>query len=390
MSTRAAIIVGPTDIVGVVVRGGATTSHHLQWCDDSERLAETVERLLEEMKLDGRATVRAALGPTFCQTRLLRGLAGVRRARSAEALVRNQAATWFRNGETGRTAARPSPDGIWAECFDGPALNAIEAACARRACRLALVVSVPTAMASEVSTGDFEWREGPILLRGECRDRRLTALQRTVGQSGDDSSPDAPTGVDGLDSAEQPQLAAARGALKLSRHARPVLAITAGSDQKVPPQRIAIAAAALLISVTTALVVPVATLRSTTARIATELALHRASASRATATRDSLALLARTSDVVREFRNGRTVWLRVLADLTDVLPPDAAIARIESDGQTICMVAVSTRFLDVVAAIEATPFFTPPALEGQIAQERFGDVTLERASIRFALRPDRP
>jgi hypothetical protein len=395
MSMRAALVIGSSRAMGLVTQGGRIISTVELSIGDDESLACAVESAVSEMKLRGtRSRIRVVLGPPMCQTRFLPGLVAVKRAASAAAIVRNQAGTWFRFGDGGLTAVRLSKEGVWAEWFHRETVRVVSDACTRAGCRVLIFTSVPTAMAALVVNGAFEWRDDEVVLHGECRDGRVTAVKRLVAL-------DVPTanalsrgasgaGIAQSSSSPDPRYAPARGALRLTTRSRPGITSLPSAKSSIPQWRVVLASVALVAATLAALGAPVAALRWTIKRNASELVRLRPEVTRATRIRSDLASVEQTLATVSGFKIGRISWLRVLADLTDALPPDAALSRFDGDRTAVSISAVATRALDVVASVESAGAFLEPEVVGQIAQERLAELTLERAVIRFGLQGVKP
>jgi hypothetical protein len=103
---------------------------------------------------------------------------------------------------------------------------------------------------------------------------------------------------------------------------------------------------------------------------------------------DVLGQLERVTSVISEierFGTDRQQRIRLLADLTRLLPDSAAIERFEIRNDEVRLVAIAPRASSVIAAIRTLPDVTSITLPGEVIRASIGGRDLERVAVTFRL-----
>jgi len=362
-------------------------------------------RSLPVRRFGPRPEITVALGPSLTQIKRLLRLPAITDPATVTALVRTNAARFFlRNGAPLATSlVRISTAGdVWCAATEQPTLTAIETACRDGGFRLRAIVPTVTILGAS-----FDRLHGPVTqqyVRGILwHDGRwefaltydgsgLTDIRRTprMPDASDHGSPNL--GDEGVATPSGRGAAAAA----LWRKTLPMTWTIEHRDRRaVSSSRRVAACAGIVVTSLFALLAPglSASLAARTASRDLRAAAGRQAAARATT--DSLTAVTEALNEVSAFASARRPATRALAELTLVLPAQAAITAYRVDTAGGSLLALAPHASELVRALEQDNDLTGIEIVGAVIQEPGSAATiaggrtgspLERMTVRFRWR----
>jgi hypothetical protein len=389
VSQKIGIAVAADRVRAVGVRRGVVL-----WALEAEvpgeaALATTLRDLLAHAPLPRRVRPRVglAVGPSFSQVKLLRGLPPLTSSRTLARLVQEGAGRFFlRNGvpllTTGVRVVGPGE--VWAAAIEQQTVQQVESVCRELRLRLETIVPAAVALGRVMPHDQFVWHDGGVCLEVLCSAGILTAVKRCRAVDAPDPTTHsvealASLGPDGW------RYADAYGAAMVPAGEALVLHRGAGTVAPVPRWRMVAAFCACLLSMLTALILPgIAASRvaaQAEARLATlDVERRMAAEAEAELVRVTAALVEAAA-----FDAGRRSATLLLADLARALPEGSAVLTIRVDTAAGTMVVLSPRTASVLDPLERLPAIVSVEVVGPVTREQVGERALERVALRFAL-----
>jgi type IV pilus assembly PilN-like protein len=356
MRTRVGLAIAPPALRAVAVRRG-----HVLWAIEAELgpgepLADAVRVFLRGLPRSRGLSRRTCvvLAPPLAQLKVVAGLPRAADASQLAAMVRENADRLFawhgrrvatgrvRIDETGRT---------WAAAYDADVVSAVVAACGAEGLRVSAIVA-ETALAD---AADRAAREGAVDAIGP--DARRFAAAYVAATAGD---------------REMTRLAIGGGA--------------GGAERApVPRWRLGLAGAALALAIAGAAAAPGLAAHRDAGWARTVVAELGARDRAARAAERELARVSSALETIARFRAERASSLEMLAELTQLLPPDAAVTTLRIDSAGGSLVAVAPHAGALVKRIDRSRIFVAPTLVGPVSRDVVGGREMERVTIAFRL-----
>lgn len=335
--------------------------------------------------------INVAIGPAHVQAKRLSGLPSVDDVSLLARVVAEGVGRFFlRNGIPLVTSGlRVDASGqVWGAAFERPLIDELAETC--RIAGLTLGVVVPTvSVLPRALLGDtIRWSDEQIAVIVDSRAACMTGVRRIVADAPFDEPALVPAPGLAVLGSSAARFADAYGAALIDRNERLVLKPPRRAvDVTVPRWRLATAAAVLLTMVLLAVAAPALSSRRESARAATRLrelaAPHRTVAGTASELRRVSGVL----DEVAAFGRTRRSLTLLLAAVTRVLPDGSALSMIRVDSATVMLVVFAPRAGAVLSALERLYQVTAPEIVGPVTKELVAAREVERATIRFRLRP---
>jgi type II secretory pathway pseudopilin PulG len=331
----------------------------------------------------------AALGPTVSQLKCLTDLPPIGAASAIVALVRENTGRFFlRNGVPLLVSGAhiESASRVWIAAVDAPVVADVAAGCRRAGITLQAIVPSAVALRHAIRDRSITWIDGDVRLDIAYGDNAPTSVRRAPANG---AALGVPRLVSTLSEFGEPARDAidAAGAALTPRNEPVVVRAADATPRAVPSRRrLARAAAACVVAIAAALVLP-GVVASFAAR--RDAAAQARIESRASASRSDANALAQTTAALRalaDFSNSRQSMVLLLAEITRSLPDSSSLVAFQVDSTGLgSVVAVSPHAAAVVDAVERTPGLASPQIVGPVTRERVGGRTLERVSVRFQL-----
>ena len=390
---RVGVAVGTSSVRAIVVRRG-----RIVWTREAplamgEDRAAGLAQLLAAIPVRRwpRTRVNVAVGPAYVHTKRIVGLPAVAdRSVLARILSESHGRFFLRNGiplAISEVDVDPA-GGVWAAAFERPLIEDLADAC--RATRLPLGVVAPTVTVLSRALKDerIGWSDEQVAVTIETHAGRVVSLRRSVTHPEPIESAPVPVpplaalGASALDFADAygAALADARDASILRLRRRP-------TEEALPAWRLTAASAALVIALIAAFAMPVLALRRESSRAAATLAALAKPRREAEAVAAELRRISTTLNGLAAFGRTRRSATLLLAGVTRSLPEGTALAMVRLDTTTVTLVVLAPRATAVLAALERWYEVTAPTIVGPVTKEIAAGHEVERATIRFTLRP---
>jgi hypothetical protein len=394
MSMRIGLSVASEGIRAVGVRAAK-----VEWAIHAERspsddLATQIVRLLRRAKLPKwpRPIVMAAIGPSASQTKLLTGLPAISDVSALHAIVRENVPRFFlRNGIplVMGGVQMEAPGSVWATALEAPVVRDIESACGTLGLRVRLIATSLVALTCSLENQRVEWRDGDVRTELTISDHRLRATRRLpAGREAESHGADEPVLVAELRSlgAEAWMYADAYGATQLSGEEALALRSDSGElDANAAHREVRIAAIALLLSITVAVITPISALALRASRTSRELAAIAPRARQAERAEVDLWRISEALTEIAMFDRSRRSPTQFLAQLTRALPEASVMvtARVDSLGGAV--VVLAPHAASALASLDSVAGIAAPQIIGPVTKEVLGSRELERATVQFLL-----
>ena len=333
--------------------------------------------------------VRAAIGPSHCQTRLIEGLPPLTDARVVTALLKENVSRFFlRNGVPLLTsgAVRGAGDTWWGTAFEEPTIDALRRAGAQ--CRVRIEIVAPTIAVIPLVThaSELHWRDGNTTILVQLRDGRLHRAPR-LAESREQSHglPGSIAALQALGASGDAYLDAYAVALEPSTDRWPALVPgRAERDRPLPRWRLPAATAALGLALLGAALAPGLRARGAALRAERELNRVAPTASAALAEESELRKFeGALAEYGRMRRPAERPMTRFLAQLAALLPDSAALIALRIDGAGGQLSLLGPSIAGVLARLERWALISSPQIVGSITRELVAGQERERATVRF-------
>ena len=126
---------------------------------------------------------------------------------------------------------------------------------------------------------------------------------------------------------------------------------------------------ALLLAVT-AVAIPLQRQRATVAKLEADVAAARAEAEESLAMRDRLEQLTRSAQFLEADKSRQPLVVRVLDELTRLVPDQAYITQFDLHDQTVEVQGFAATASDLIAVLEQSPLFKAPQFRSPVTQDR--------------------
>lgn len=362
-----------------------------------------------------RPRVVVAIGPSAVQLKRLTGLPPLDEVAALELVVREGAGRFFlKNGVPLVTTAVQlvEPGTAWAAAFDAPVVDEMERACKAADLRLEAVVPAAIALVHAVSLAAgrerLVWTDGAIRTELTFSGGHVESLRRLPSMGTREHSADFATNgnASATEDLGQPlpvepltklgdralAFADAYGATRLAQRLTrdEPLILRAGSaalgswrQQEASTNRLAVAALAFLLAAASAIAgPPLAAIRSARDAKSTLHSIEKR-ITRAERQEADLSRVSRALSEVASFERSRRSTTILLANLTRVLPKDAALVALDADTVGGTLVALGTRASQITTALEKVKEIARPEIVGPVTRETAGTREVERVTVRF-------
>lgn len=394
MTARIGIAIADGAVRGVAVRDGAVL-WGAEAPIDGRSIEAAVAELLAARRLRRwmRPTVVAAVGPARAQLRRLSGLPPVVDAAALTRLVGESAGRFFlRNGvplvTTGVRRERDGDSEGWGAAIDQPVVAALEAACRTHGLRLVAVLPTLSVLPHALHGDSLCWADGDVCARVTLSGGRLTTMRRTIAAAGDVAEAgEPPRAVPALAAlgADGWRFADAYGAAVASvRDPLAYRPARAASAAPIRPWRVAVAATACAIALTSAIVGPALVSRRTAAQATTALSDLGRQRRLADGAESDLAHVSRALHEVGLFDRDRHPATLLLSDVARALPAGSALVSFHVDSAGGTLVALAPRAAVLLERLEHVPGVITPAFVGPVTREAAAGKEVERVAIHFA------
>jgi hypothetical protein len=389
--SRLGIDVGPERLHAVLTRGSRIIWRGATPVAIRESLADAIERLLSPMPLHGlarrRIHVDAAIGPSFVQTRVLRGLPTVRNARIIPRLVRENVGALFLRGRSALVLGSIDvrEDGtVWAAAFEQHVIQEISSGLQRSGLRLRRAIPAVSAVASLLLEGSFVWSDGRSRTAASTTNGRLGRVRPTTPLSDPGSDPPTIPGELASIGASAWHYAAAYAATQAPRRAPFAWKPERDSRHtKLARRALSLGVAALIAFL------GAAALLAPGIRAARFIERSKAELTRLTSTRSATARVEaefrRVSTLVvtiQRFQADRGGLTLLLGEITRKLPDSTAIVSLRVDSLDGNLVILATHAAAVLPPLVSIGRIASPRLVGSVTSEP-GSAHIERATFRF-------
>jgi hypothetical protein len=336
-----------------------------------------------------RHLVRATIGPSRCQTRLIEGLPTLTDPRVVTALLRENVSRFFlRNGVPLVTsdAVRGAGDTWWGTAFEEPIVDALRRAGAQCRARIEIVVPTIAVIPSLTDATELCWRDGNTTILARVRDGRLLEAHRLAEHLEQPHSlPESIAALAALGTSGVSYL----DAFAVAREARSDRwpALVPGRverDRPLPRWRLLTAAAALGVALLGAALAP--GLRARTAAMRAERELARLTPIAGPALNEESELRkfeGAMAEYGRMRRSAERPMTRFLAQLAALLPDSAALIALRTDSAGGQLSLLGPSIAGVMARLERWPLISSPQIVGPITREMVEGRERERATVRF-------
>lgn len=395
MRMHVGIAVTGTDVRAVGIRRGRVEWGLQSDVVDGETLGASVGALLDAAPLNSwpRPIVFVALGAPFARVKALVGLPPLKQHRLLAQTVGENLERFFLRG-TGPLLAggvRIDSDGrVLGSAFDESAVEAVCTACSSRGLNVKAVVPALAVVPAAASRESIDWEDGALAVRLTIHRHQLVATQqmatgeRMVPPTSDIDPRLTPLGTDA------PRYLAAFGAA-VRMNAEPLGMVPGERDRStnggVSRWRLAVAAFVLLFSSAGAVAAPVLASAKSSREARVEIASLASPRSTALALNRQIAEKTGALERITTFEATRRSTVGLLADITRLLPPEAALVAFRIDSVSGTLVALAPRAGAMISRLEKSPFIVAPEMLGPLTREVAGGREYERVTIRFRLAP---
>ncbi len=382
----------------VVIRKGriihaAQAIHHHEGAEDA--VVAALRELLEGAPVKGlrHPPISVSFGLASARIKRLSGLPPVRDADLLAAVVRERKEAFFLADPDSilTTGVMPDePTAAWAGAIDAREFEAVRRACRVLGLRLNVVAPVAAVLPLVLPDQSLVWRDGSLSLELSWEGTRWVSARCVPTPICPSSHPLVLSPeLAGLGE-EGPQFAAAMGAARLSDaeplsvgpSGRPVSRAEREIRRSVPPVVLSLmAVAAFLLSPIRA---------GYEARLARQSLQALENSAEWSIVADAYGQLGRVTNLLAEvdrFHAGRRLMTPLLGRLADQLPESAALQRLEVNGDTATLVAVTQERSALIDSLQATGGVAAVETLGAPQPEVFEGREVEKVTIRVVLRP---
>ena len=379
------------------VRAVGARDGDVLWAIEGERsadgeLADDIVTLLRHAALPHwpRPVVVAAIGPAASQTKRLTGLPTMAGDTALRSIVRESTPRFFlRNGISLVTSGVrvEEPGSLWAVAFDVPEVRAIESACRTLGVRLRMIVPSIVALPLALEGGSTEWSDGEVRCEVAFAGGKMRSTRRLSPQMYDHlDNAIAPTVVASLRTLgeEAWRYADAYGATQVRDDEPLALRPSTGELSDGTTKRgVRIAAAALLLTLITAIATPVVARAVESRRITKELATIAPRSRRAELEEVDLARMSAALSEVARFDASRRSMVGLLAQLTRAMPEGSVLVTVRIDSAGGIVALMTPRASSALAALDSVAHVRAPQILGPVTKELVGARELERVTVQF-------
>jgi hypothetical protein len=385
------LAVASDELRAVAVRGGVVRWAVRAGRTEEPALSVQIAALLAQAPVPRwrRWRAIAVVGPSAAQVRRLTGLPPLESRATLSVLVREGAGRFFlRNGvplEVAgvRVIARGS---VWAAAFEQPMVAEIAAGCRAAGLTLRAIAPAVNALGAGLQDDRVVWRDGDVRAQIVFAKGTLTSVRRLPSElpAGAEQSlrPVAALGSLGKDAW---RFADAYGAALASDSEPLALRTGAQSDAAVSRRRIVAASIAFASAALIALVTPAVASVIDQSRVLKQLNAIAPQARDAAVVEQELRRMTRALAQVDAFATARRSPTALLASLTRVLPPGAALVTLRVDSAGGTLVFLAPRAARAIASLDSVAEIASPEVVGPVTKEIAGTKEVERATVRFRL-----
>lgn len=357
---------------------------------DGAPLHEQLMQLLLEMPRDRivRPSAFVALGPSLAQLKPLSNLPQTSDARVIAGIVRESPHVFFAGlaGPMVCGGVWRSPAGAWwASAMDSATITQMLAACTESRVRIRGFVPAAAVLAHSIEAASFVWPDGDVAVRVSTHNGILTEAVRLRAH---DDEPPIDVVAELAEHGDPASIADSWGAACISPDSCPVLVPGPGEAAGRSLRLVQSGAAALLIALSAAFVLPVTTASIPAGRLDEKLAAWRDRAD------DAAALdlqVQRVSDVLRQAGEFDDRRFSIAALLDDIAAATIDQGVLESasiaTGEPLVLTIVSDDMPAILAALAGVQGVTGVATAGSVERHVSEAGPTQRATLRVGLDP---
>lgn len=145
----------------------------------------------------------------------------------------------------------------------------------------------------------------------------------------------------------------------------------------------ALALLALVLAIT-AVAIPLQRQRAALAQLESQVAAARAQAEESLAMRDRLGALTKSSQFLLADKTGQPLVVRVLDELTRLMPDHAYLVQLESRDQTVELHGFASTASDLIGLLDQSPLFKAPQFRAPVTQDRRSGAERFHISVELA------
>jgi hypothetical protein len=357
---------------------------------DEAPLHQQLKEVLLEMPRDRmvRPSAFVAFGPSLAQLKPLSNLPQTSDARVIAGIVRESPHVFFA-GSAGRMVSGGvwrSPAGVWwASTMDSATITQVLAACTDARVRVRGFVPSAAVLSHSIRASSFVWHDGDVAVRVSTDNGILTEAVRLRAH---DEAPPIDVVAALAEHGEPASIADSWGAACTSPDSCPVLVPGQGQAGGTSMLVVRSGAAALLVALSTAFVLPVTTASIPARRLDEKLAAWRDRADEA----EALDLqVRRVSDVLRqagEFDDRRFSMAALLDNIGTAITDRGVLESASiATGEPLVLTIVSDDMPAILAALAGVQGVTGVATAGSVERHMSEQGPAQRATVRVGLDP---